>query len=66
MSKNQSIRVGPLKQGELEEAVRILRLAFGTFLGVPNPLEFMGDRDLAPLAGTRPVSRYSRHGKVAA
>jgi hypothetical protein len=46
MSKNQSIRVGLLKQGELEEAVRILRLAFGTFLGVPNPLEFMGDRDL--------------------
>jgi GNAT superfamily N-acetyltransferase len=46
MSKNPSIQVGPLKQGEIEEAVRILRLAFGTFLGVPNPLEFMGDRDL--------------------
>src|SRR3984957_16409548 len=46
MSKKQSIRVGPLKQSEVEEAVRILRLAFGTFLGVPNPLDFMGDRDL--------------------
>jgi GNAT superfamily N-acetyltransferase len=46
MSKNESIQVGPLKQGEVEEAVHILRLAFGTFLGVPNPLEFLGDRDL--------------------
>jgi GNAT superfamily N-acetyltransferase len=46
MSTNQSIQVGPLKQSELEEAGRIVRLAFGTFLGVPNPLEFMGDRDL--------------------
>ena len=32
------------KKAKLEEADRILRLAFGTFLGVPNPLEFMGDR----------------------
>jgi GNAT superfamily N-acetyltransferase len=44
MPKNQSIQVGPLKQNELEEADRIVRLAFGTFLGIPNPLEFMGDR----------------------
>jgi GNAT superfamily N-acetyltransferase len=44
MSTSQSIKVGPLKQNELEEADRIVRLAFGTFLGVPNPLEFMGDR----------------------
>ncbi len=44
MSRSQSIKVGPLKQSELEEADRIVRLAFGTFLGVPNPLDFMGDR----------------------
>lgn len=44
MSTNQSIKVGLLKQTELEEADRIVRLAFGTFLGVPNPLDFMGDR----------------------
>ena len=43
--KNQSIQVGPLRENELEEAGRIVCLAFGTFLGVPNPLEFMGDRD---------------------
>src|SRR5580693_1771089 len=44
MSTNRPIKVGLLKQGELEEAGRIVRLAFGTFLGLPNPLDFMGDR----------------------
>ncbi len=46
MSTSQPIKVGPLKQSELEEAGRIVRLAFGTFLGLPDPLDFMGDRDL--------------------
>jgi GNAT superfamily N-acetyltransferase len=46
MPANPHIRVGLLKKDEVEEAARIVRLAFGTFLGVPNPLEFMGDRDL--------------------
>jgi GNAT superfamily N-acetyltransferase len=43
--KNQSIRIGLLKKRELQEADRIVRVAFGTFLGIPNPLEFMGDRN---------------------
>jgi GNAT superfamily N-acetyltransferase len=42
---NQPIKIGSLKGTELEEADRIVRLAFGTFLGLPNPLEFMGDRN---------------------
>jgi GNAT superfamily N-acetyltransferase len=46
MSTKQPIQVGPLKQSELEEAGRIVRLAFGTFLGLPSPVEFMDDRDL--------------------
>jgi GNAT superfamily N-acetyltransferase len=46
MSTKQSIQVGPLKQSELEEAGRILRRAFGTFLGLPDSVDFMGDRDL--------------------
>jgi GNAT superfamily N-acetyltransferase len=46
MSTSQPIKVGPLKQSELGEADRIVRLAFGTFLGLPNPLDFMGDRNL--------------------
>jgi GNAT superfamily N-acetyltransferase len=45
MSTSQPIKVGSLKQSELEEADRIVRLAFGTFLGLPNPLDFMGDRN---------------------
>jgi len=48
MSTSQSIssiKVGPLKESELKEADHILRVAFGTFLGVPNPAEFMGDRN---------------------
>src|SRR6202790_722065 len=46
MSTNRPIKVGLLKQSELEEAGRIVRLAFGTFLGLPNPLDFMSDRNL--------------------
>ena len=46
MSTSQPIKVGLLKRGELEEAGRIVRLAFGTFLGLPDPLDFMGDRNL--------------------
>jgi len=45
MSTNRPIKVGLLKQSELEEADRIVRLAFGTFLGLPDPLKFMGDAD---------------------
>jgi GNAT superfamily N-acetyltransferase len=44
MSTQQPLKVGPLKECELEEADRIVRLAFGTFLGLANPLDFMGDR----------------------
>jgi GNAT superfamily N-acetyltransferase len=44
MPTNQAIKIGPLEQSDLEEADRIVRLAFGTFLELPNPLDFMGDR----------------------
>jgi GNAT superfamily N-acetyltransferase len=37
--------VGALADKDLPEAERILRLAFGTFLGVPNPETFWSDRD---------------------
>lgn len=46
MPTNRSIKISPLKENELEEAHRIVRLAFGTFLGIPNPLDFMEDRNL--------------------
>jgi len=44
-AKKPSIQVGALRADELEGAARILRLAFGTFLSLPNPMDFMGDRD---------------------
>ena len=37
--------VGPLDDMHLPEAERILRLAFGTFLGAPDPETFWSDRD---------------------
>lgn len=39
------VSVHPLQEGDLGEADLIFRLAFGTFLGLPEPLSFMGDAD---------------------
>ncbi len=41
------ILVRPLAETELGEAARIIRVAFGTFLGLPNPERFMGDAECA-------------------
>src|ERR1700689_5694082 len=37
--------IAPLGERDLPEAERVLRLAFGTFLGVPEPDSFWTDRD---------------------
>jgi GNAT superfamily N-acetyltransferase len=37
--------ISPLGERDLPEAERIFRLAFGTFLGVPEPETFWSDRD---------------------
>ena len=39
------VRIRPLLEADLAEADRIMRLAFGTFLGLPDPGTFMGDAD---------------------
>ncbi|GAB3092873.1 GNAT family N-acetyltransferase [Lysobacter terrae] len=39
------ILIQPLQADDLPEADRIFRLAFGTFLGLPDPLAFAGDAD---------------------
>ncbi|TAH38078.1 MAG: GNAT family N-acetyltransferase [Planctomycetota bacterium] len=39
------VTVRPLEERDLPAADRILRFAFGTFLGLPEPLSFMGDAD---------------------
>ena len=40
-----SIEIRLMHESDIPEADRIMRLAFGTFLGLPNPLSFMGDAD---------------------
>ena len=41
------IRIRSLEEPDLVEADRILRLAFGTFLGLPDPMKMFGDSDFA-------------------
>lgn len=45
-----ALTVRPMREGDLAEVDRILRVAFGTFLGAPDPEHFFGDTDFA---GTR-------------
>jgi N-acetylglutamate synthase-like GNAT family acetyltransferase len=40
-----SIEIRLMRQSDIPQADRIMRLAFGTFLGLPDPLSFMGDAD---------------------
>jgi GNAT superfamily N-acetyltransferase len=47
---HMDIEISPLARHDLPEADRIFRLAFGTFIGLPDPMSFMGDADLV---GTR-------------
>ena len=44
MAEKLQVEIGPLKESELDEADRIMRTAFGTFLGLPEPTSFAGDR----------------------
>jgi len=39
------ITIRPLIENDLPEADRIFRLAFGTFIGLPDPMTFAGDAD---------------------
>lgn len=47
MEENSSpdISVRPLQESDLDAADHIMRLAFGTFIGLPEPAQFMGDAD---------------------
>ena len=45
--RQTEINIRPLVESDLAAADRILRLAFGTFLGIPDPSQFMGDADFA-------------------
>jgi GNAT superfamily N-acetyltransferase len=37
------LTIRALQEADLDEADRVMRLAFGTFLGLPDPARFMGD-----------------------
>jgi GNAT superfamily N-acetyltransferase len=41
------VSIAPLAEKDLPEAARIVRVAFGTFLGAPDPETFWTDRDYA-------------------
>ncbi len=40
-----AVRVRPLRERELDDAARIMRLAFGTYLALPDPDHAFGDAD---------------------
>jgi GNAT superfamily N-acetyltransferase len=41
------VSLGPLLEADLAEADRIFHMAFGTFLGLPDPMQFWPDRNYA-------------------
>jgi GNAT superfamily N-acetyltransferase len=43
--RTSEVRVRPLQESDLTRADHIMRLAFGTFLGLPDPTSFLGDAD---------------------
>src|SRR5580704_8993634 len=45
MQDRPEITIRALREEDLPAADRIVRLAFGTFLGLPDPMKFMGDAD---------------------
>lgn len=45
MTNGSEVTVRRLAEADLDEADRIMRQAFGTFLGLPDPMAFMGDAD---------------------
>jgi GNAT superfamily N-acetyltransferase len=45
MQKQPEVTIRRLREEDLPAADRIMRLAFGTFLGLPEPMKFMGDAD---------------------
>ncbi|HWF14056.1 MAG TPA: GNAT family N-acetyltransferase [Candidatus Acidoferrales bacterium] len=45
LEKLPEVNIRLLREEDLPAADRIMRLAFGTFLGLPDPLKFMGDAE---------------------
>jgi GNAT superfamily N-acetyltransferase len=45
VAAGSNLKIRPLEERDLDEADRILRIAFGTYLKAPNPIEVFGDSD---------------------
>jgi hypothetical protein len=45
MASNLKIKIRQLEESDLAAADHMFRLAFGTFLGVPDRMTFFGDTD---------------------
>jgi GNAT superfamily N-acetyltransferase len=43
--QGQTVKVRPMIETDHVDADRIMRMAFGTFLGLPDPMAFLGDGD---------------------
>lgn len=50
IAQRTQVTIRPLAESDVPAADRVLRLAFGTLFGLPDPLAFMGDADAV---GTR-------------
>src|SRR5215469_941343 len=64
---NPEILVRALRESDLADADRIVRVAFGTFLGMPDPNEFMGDAAFVQtrwLADPNAVLAAEHNGKL--
>ena len=59
-AKVSGLAVSRLRKEDLPEAARIVRLAFGTFLGAPEPETFWGDRDY--VYGRHPAAHVASFG----
>ena len=47
---SNEIVVRQLRETDLVEADRVVRVAFGTFFGLPDPINFMGDAGICSIA----------------
>jgi hypothetical protein len=44
MAAKEDIKIGVLKRSEVEEGERIFQVGFSKFLGIADPVTFVGDR----------------------
>ena len=54
-----------MREAELPAVTDIFRLAFGTFLGVPDPQTFWADRDYTGTRWRRPIPTRGSGGRSA-